>query len=53
MLREWLQDHCITWVNSPDARRHTGPITQFADAVLTTYFAAVDWQEVTEVLRGE
>jgi len=52
-LRGWLEDHCITWVNSPDARRHKGKITEFADTVLRIYFAAVNWQDVTDALKGE
>ncbi len=53
MLRDWLQDQCITWVLSPDARAHTGSVGKFADTVLDIYFQAVQWNKVTAALRGE
>ena len=52
MLRDWLQDQCITWVEKPDARRYAGSVGKFANTVLDTYFQAVKWEEVTDALRG-
>ena len=52
LLRDWLQDQCITWVESPDARRHRGPVAQFANTVLDLYFSVVAWEHVTRGLRS-
>ena len=52
LLRDWLQDQCITWVESPDARRHHGPVAQFANTVLDLYFSVVVWENVLSALRG-
>ena len=53
MLRSWVEDQCLTWVASPDARKHTGSVGRFANTVLDIYFQAVDWQNVTDGLRGK
>ncbi len=53
MLMGYLEDQCLTWIESPEARRHTGSVGQFANTVLDTYFDAVNWEEVTSALRGE
>ena len=34
MLREWLQDQCITWVESPDARMYHSQVAVFVNRVL-------------------
>ena len=52
LLRDWLQDQCITWVESPDARRHKGAVAHFASTVLDLYFSVVVWEQVTGALRG-
>ncbi len=52
LLRDWLQDQCITWVESPDARRHRGYVAQFANTVLDIYFSVVAWENVTRALRS-
>ena len=51
LLQDWLQDQCITWIESPDARRHRGPVAQFANTVLDIYFSVVAWENVTEALK--
>ena len=51
LLQDWLQDQCITWIESPDARRHRGPVAQFANTVLDIYFSVVDWEKLTEAFR--
>lgn len=53
LLRDWLQDQCITWIESPDARAYKGAVATFANTVLDTYFQAVKWEKVTSALRGE
>ena len=53
MLREWLQDQCITWVESPDARMYQSQIAVFANSVLEMYFGVVKWKQVASALRGE
>jgi len=52
-LRDWLQDQCLTWIGSPDARVHTGSVGRFANTVLDTYFSAVQWERVTDALKGK
>src|SRR5579859_211614 len=52
LLQDWLQDHCITWIESPDARRHKGPVAQFANTILDIYFSVVAWENVTRALRS-
>lgn len=51
LLQDWLQDQCITWIESPDARRHRGPVAQFANTVLDIYFSVVDWEKLTRAFR--
>lgn len=51
LLQDWLQDQCITWIESPDARRHRGPAAQFANTVLDIYFSVVDWEKLTRAFR--
>lgn len=51
LLQDWLQDQCITWIESSDARRHRGPVAQFANIVLDIYFSVVDWEKLTEAFR--
>ncbi|MFL5626479.1 MAG: hypothetical protein ACJ788_12890 [Ktedonobacteraceae bacterium] len=53
MLRGWVEDHCLTWIESPDARRYTGSVGIFANTVLDLYLQAVQWDKVTTALRGE
>ena len=53
MLREWLQDQCITWVESPDARMYHSQVAVFAQKVLEIYFGVVKWNQVASALRGE
>ena len=53
MLREWLQDQCITWVESPDARMYQSQIAVFANSVLEMYFGVVKWKQVASALRAE
>src|SRR6266480_6039996 len=48
VLRDWLQDQCLTWMASPDARAHTGRVGTFANTVLDMYFSAVQWEKVTD-----
>ena len=52
-LRGWLEDQCLTWLESPDARAHTGSVGRFANTVLDIYFQAVQWEKVTDKLKGE
>lgn len=52
LLRDWLQDQCITWVESSDARQHRGYVAQFANTVLDIYFSVVAWENVTRALRS-
>jgi hypothetical protein len=51
LLQDWLQDQCITWIESPDARRHRGPVAQFANTVLDIYFSVVIWEHVARAFR--
>jgi hypothetical protein len=53
MLREWLQDQCITWVESPDARMYQSQVAVFANRVLEIYFGVVKWKQVASALRSE
>ena len=43
MLCGWLEDQCLTWIESPDARQYTGSNIRFANVVLYIYFQAVQW----------
>jgi hypothetical protein len=52
-LMGWLQDQCLTWIASPDARKHTGSVGKFANTVLDIYFQAVQWEKVTDALKGK
>lgn len=51
LLQDWLQDQCITWIESPDARRHRGPVAQFANTVLDLYFSVVVWENVARAFK--
>ena len=53
MLRDWLQDQCITWIESPDARMYQSQIAVFANRVLEMYFGVVKWNKVASALRSE
>jgi hypothetical protein len=53
MLRSWVEDQCLTWITSPDARKHTGSVGRFANTVLDIYFQAVQWEKVYEGLKGK
>jgi len=53
MLRDWLEAQCFTWVDSPEARKYTGSVGRFANTVLDIYFQAVQWEKVTDKLKGE
>lgn len=50
-MRDWLEAQCFTWVDSLEARKHTGSAGTFANTVLDIYLQAVDWQRVTNGLR--
>ena len=52
MLRDWLQDQCITWIESPDARMYQSQIAVFANRVLEMYFGVVNWRRVASALRS-
>ena len=52
-MRDWLEAQCFTWVDSLEARQHTGSVGTFANTVLDIYLHAVDWQRVTNGLRGK
>jgi hypothetical protein len=52
-LRGWMEEQCLTWMGSPDARAQSGSVGRFATTVLATYFQAVQWEEVTAALKGE
>ena len=52
LLRDWLQDQCITWIESPDARRYHSQIAVFANRVLEMYFGVVNWKRVASALRS-
>src|SRR6266567_5415740 len=51
-LQNWIEEHCRTWADSPDARKYEGSVGKFANKVLAIYFDAVDWQSVTEKFKG-
>lgn len=51
LLQNWLQDQCITWIESPDARWHRGPVAQFANTVLDIYFSVVVWENLARAFR--
>ena len=51
MLQEWVENQCLTWIDSPDARKHTGSVSVFAETVLDLYFQAVQWEKLTEKLK--
>jgi hypothetical protein len=53
MLRDWLQDQCITSVESRDARRYQSKIAVFVNRVLEMYFGVVNWKQVASALRSE
>jgi len=52
-MRDWLEAQCFTWVDSLEARQHKGSVGKFANTVLDIYLQAVDWQRVTNGLRGK
>jgi len=52
-MRDWLEAQCFTWVDSLEAREHAGSVGTFANTVLDIYLQAVDWQRVTNGLRGK
>ena len=52
MLSDWLQDQCITWVESRDARRYQGQVAVFVNRVLDVYFGVVNWKRVASALRS-
>ena len=53
LLQDWLENQCLTWVDSPDARAYQSAVGQFANKLLDIYFQAVQWNKVTSALRGE
>lgn len=53
LLRSWMEEQCLTWVASPEARKHTGSVGRFANTVLDIYFQAVQWEKVTNAFRGK
>ena len=53
MLQEWVENQCLTWLNSPDARKHRGSVATFTESILDIYLQAVQWDKVTNALRGE
>src|SRR5712692_7859834 len=52
MLQGWMEDQCMTWIGSPDARAQRGSVGRFANTV-HTYFQAVQWKKVTSALKGK
>ncbi len=52
MLRDWLQDQCLTWIESPDARMYQSQTAVFANKVLEIYFGVVNWKQVASAIRG-
>ncbi len=53
MLSEWFEKRCLVWAAISDGRKRHGLVAKFTLAVMDTYMAAVNWGEVTEVLRAE
>src|SRR5260370_10082272 len=53
MLQDWVEAQCYTWVDSPDARKHTGSDGRFANTVLDIYFQAVQWEKLHDKLKGK
>ena len=53
MLSDWFEKHCLTWAGIPDGRKRRGLISKFTLVAMDIYMKAVNWDEVTEVLRGE
>lgn len=51
-LSDWFEKHCLIWVSIPDGRKRNGLISKFTLAVMDIYMKAVNWDEVTEVLRA-
>ncbi len=51
-LRDWLEAQCSLWVDSLEARQYTGSVSRFAHTVLDVYLQHVDWERVTNGLRG-
>src|SRR5713226_897471 len=53
LLCDWLEAQLFTWVDSLDARKHTGSAGRFANTVLDIYFQAVQWEKVTDKLKSK
>ncbi len=53
LLQDWLEAQLFTWVDSPEARKHTGSAGRFANTVLDIYFEAVQWEKVTDKLKSK
>ena len=53
MLSDWFEKHSLTWVGIPDDRKRGGLVSKFTFAVMDIYMEAVNWDEVTEVLKSE
>ena len=52
-LRDWLENQCVTWVESVEARAYQSQVALFVNKVLEVYYGVVDWQHVASALRGE
>ncbi len=52
MLSDWFEKHCLIWAGIPDGRKRRGLVSKFTLTVMDIYMNAVNWDEVTEVLRG-
>ncbi len=53
MLQEWVEQQCMTWLASPDARTYTGSVSVFTETIVDFYLQAVQWEKVTTALRGK
>lgn len=51
-LQSWLEDQCLTWIESQDARQYRSLVAQFANTVLDIYFSVVDWENVARAFRS-
>lgn len=53
ILAERFEKYCLTWANISDDRKLSGLVSVFTLAVMDLYIKAVNWDEVTDVLRGK
>lgn len=53
VCKEWLQERCLDWTRSPDARKYQkSAVASYANWVLDAWFTAVDWQNVVDFFKG-